>query len=251
MQAHGVWLGILLCTFLVFAGGVVGSTTNFLIGRYLAFETVQFWMQRHRVMRAMDRALAAHGAKMVFLLRLSPPVPFGPCSYLCGVTSVKIADFVAGSVGMLPWVVTCSYIGSALKGVSDVAGAAHGSKAGKHRALSYAIYALGAAATVSVVVLIGRYTKRALEETMHDEEEAAAGGGGTRTEGEEGLDLSDGSSGNGYTEMGAVGDVGGGGGLGGGFGGGGGGGKPPRVPVRLGGQSGESIGGSSGGVDVV
>jgi hypothetical protein len=82
-----------------------------------------------------------------------------------GTTSVKLSDFVLGSTGMLPWVVTCSYLGSALRGVADVAGKG---RRGQSK-WAYALYALGAVGTMGVVAAIGIYTRRAMEEILREE----------------------------------------------------------------------------------
>lgn len=118
-----------------------------------------------------------------------------------GVTSVTLRDFLLGSFGMLPWVCTCAYIGSALKGVSDVAGASRGEAAHKHRALSYTAYALGAAGTLGVVWLISQYTRRAFAEVLR--EDVYVGGGVEGVEGPGGRVHGVGGS-VGYAEMGAV-----------------------------------------------
>jgi len=177
-QAHGVGVGIVLCTFLILAGGVVGSVVSFLIARYLAFETVQRWARRHRLLRALDLSLVENGAKMVFLLRLSPFLPAPPLSYLLGTTSVRLSDFILGSGGMLPWVVTCSYLGSALQGVNDLGGGREGGRAWK-----YVWYGLGAVGTMGIVAGIGVYTRRAMAEILREEpgeggREGGVGGGG-------------------------------------------------------------------------
>lgn len=120
---------------------------------------------------------------------------------------MTLRDFLLGSVGMLPWVCTCAYIGSALKGVSDVAGAAQGEAAHKHRALSYTAYALGAVGTLGVVWLISQYTRRAFAEVLRED----YGGGeqhGGGVEGPRGRVHGRGGEGTGvaagYAEMGAV-----------------------------------------------
>lgn len=163
-QAHGVAVGIVLCTTLILTGGVVGGVVSFLIARYLAFDTVQGWGRRYRLLRALDLSLVENGAKMVFLLRLSPFLPTPPLSYLLGTTSVKLSDFILGSGGMLPWVVTCSYLGSALKGVNDLGGGR-----GRGRAWKYVWYGLGAVATIGIVAGIGVYTRRAMEEVLREQ----------------------------------------------------------------------------------
>ena len=179
-QAHGVGVGIVLCSSLILAGGVVGSVVSFLIARYLAFDTVQRWGRRHRLLRALDLSLVENGAKMVFLLRLSPFLPAPPLSYLLGTTNVRLSDFILGSGGMLPWVVTCSYLGSALQGVNDLGGGRVGGRAWK-----YVWYGLGAVGTMGIVAGIGVYTRRAMEEILREE----PGEGGREGEGGRGEEM--------------------------------------------------------------
>lgn len=97
-------------------------------------------------------------------------------------------------------VCTCAYIGSALKGVKDVAGAARGGAAHQHKALSYTAYALGAAGTMGVVWLISQYTRRAFAEVLREDVEVGTGA----VVGVAGA--------GGYAEMGAAGAGGGSGG---------------------------------------
>ena len=50
---------------------------------------------------------------MVTLMRLSPVVPFSPMTALLALTPVGMVPFVAGeTVGLLPFVVVYSYVGS-------------------------------------------------------------------------------------------------------------------------------------------
>ena len=49
----------------------------------------------------------------IFLLRLSPVVPYAVSNYLCGLGGVPFGPFVAGTaVGTVPWVLLNVYLGS-------------------------------------------------------------------------------------------------------------------------------------------
>jgi uncharacterized membrane protein YdjX (TVP38/TMEM64 family) len=150
----GVWPGVLW----VFLGATVGASAAFLIGRYLARGAVERRAAGDPRFQALDRAIAADGRRIVFLLRLSPAVPFALLNYLLGLTRVRFADFLVASIGMLPGTTLYVYYG---KVAGDVAAAA-GGQATPRGAGYYAVLALGLAATLAVTVLIGRLARRAL-----------------------------------------------------------------------------------------
>ena len=101
---------------------------------------------------------------IVFLLRLSPAVPFTLLNYLLGLTRVRFRDFVIASVGMLPGTLLYVYYG---KLAGDVAAAAGGA-ATPHGTAHYAVLGLGLVATIAVTVLITRLARRALDSATAD-----------------------------------------------------------------------------------
>lgn len=150
----GLWAG----TLWVFLGATLGASAAFLVARYVARGAVERRVAHDARFRAIDRAIAADGRRIVFLLRLSPVFPFTLLNYLLGLTRVRFADFVVASVGMLPGTVLYVYSG---KLAGDVAAAAGG--AGPARGPGYyAVLALGLAATVVVTALVTRTARRAL-----------------------------------------------------------------------------------------
>jgi hypothetical protein len=72
--------------------------------------------------KAIDAAIQDEGWKVVFLLRLSPLIPFNLLNYFLGLTPVRIFPdyFLATFVGMLPGCAMFVYIGSTLGAVADV-----------------------------------------------------------------------------------------------------------------------------------
>ena len=150
----GLWAG----TLWVFVGATLGASAAFLVARYVARGLVERRAARDPRFRAIDRAIAEDGRRIVFLLRLSPAVPFTLLNYLLGLTRVRFADFVVASAGMLPGTLLYVYTG---KLAGDVAAAA-GGRAPARGAGYYAVLALGLAATVAVTVLVTRTARRAL-----------------------------------------------------------------------------------------
>lgn len=92
-----------------------------------------------------------------------------------GASSVSIKDFAVGNLGMLPWVITCSYVGNALKGIQDVS-LRHIPTS--NRVITITCYVVGAVATVGVLYILSVYTRRAFDEVLQSERNSAVVNGG-------------------------------------------------------------------------
>src|SRR5258708_11841583 len=60
---------------------------------------------------AIERAVSARGRRIVFLLRLSPVVPFNFLNYALGLTTISVWDFVLASLGTVPGAFVYAYAG--------------------------------------------------------------------------------------------------------------------------------------------
>ena len=156
----GLWAGTLWSLI----GATLGASAAFLVARYIARGRVEKRVAREPRFAAIDRAIASDGRRIVFLLRLSPAVPFTLLNYLLGLTNVRFADFLVGSVGMLPGTLFYVYSG---KVAGDVAAATGGAGAA-HGTASYALIVLGLIATIAVTVIVTRISRRALNDAVAD-----------------------------------------------------------------------------------
>jgi uncharacterized membrane protein YdjX (TVP38/TMEM64 family) len=166
----GALFGLVKGTAFVLIGATLGATGAFLIARYVARDWVSARVQTDKRFAAIDRAIAEQGRKVVFLLRLSPVIPFNVLNYALGLTQVRLADYVIASLGMLPGTVLYVYTG---KLASVVVGAA-GTAAPPRGAGFYAVLGLGLAATAAVTILVTRVAKRALATATHESPPTAA-----------------------------------------------------------------------------
>lgn len=156
----GLWAG----TLWALLGATVGASAAFLGARYVARDLVQKRMAGEVRFQAIDRAIGTDGRRIVFLLRLSPVMPFTLLNYLLGLTPVRFVDFLIGSIGMLPGTVLYVYWG---KLAGDVAIASTGVRPPRGVGY-YAVLTVGLLATVAVTVLITRLARRALLDTVGD-----------------------------------------------------------------------------------
>ena len=157
--AAGALFGVVKGTLIVLTGATIGAMAAFLVARYVARDWVAKRVQRDPRFAAIDSAIAEQGRKVVFLLRLSPVIPFNVLNYALGLTKVRAMDYLIASVGMIPGTVLYVYTG---KLASMVVGASSGVTPPRGPAF-YTVLGLGLAATAAVTVLITRTARRALD----------------------------------------------------------------------------------------
>jgi uncharacterized membrane protein YdjX (TVP38/TMEM64 family) len=122
---------------------------------------------------AIDEAVGESGFKIVFLLRLSPILPFNLLNFALGLTCVSLREYVLASfLGMLPGTLLYVYLGSLVTRASEIA-AGHAGSAG---AWQKALYAVGLVATIAATVVITRISRRALTRALDQSRAAPAAG---------------------------------------------------------------------------
>lgn len=168
--AAGAMFGLVRGTAYALLGATLGATAAFLVSRYVVRARVERRVRGDRRFAAIDDAVAARGLRIVLLLRLSPVLPFNLLNYALGVTRVRLADYVAGSAGMLPGTLLYVYYG---KLAGDVATAVGGAAPPRGPGY-YAVLLLGLAATVAATVVVTRLARRALRECAPTELTAGA-----------------------------------------------------------------------------
>lgn len=154
IMVGGAVFGIVQGTLLAMLSALVGGTAAFLIGRHVAREQVARRMARNPLLSSIDRVIGEDGMKLVFLLRLSPAVPFVLSNYTLGVTRVRLRDFVLGTFGLVPIVAMYAAFGSAAGTVTPDG----------RPAVSPAIMAAGVVVTVLLGLLLARIVQRAIRE---------------------------------------------------------------------------------------
>jgi uncharacterized membrane protein YdjX (TVP38/TMEM64 family) len=123
----GTWVTIFCClvfgfwpTFpaIVLASNL-GAELAFVLGRTLLRERVHAWLAARPRRAAVERAIGEESFRLVFLMRLTPLVPFSALNYLLGVTPIRFGPYaLATFLGMLPGTLLNCYT---LAGVRDLA----------------------------------------------------------------------------------------------------------------------------------
>ena len=154
IMVGGAVFGVVQGTLLAMVSALVGGTAAFLIGRHFARAQVARRVARHPLLSSIDRVIGEDGMKLVFLLRLSPAVPFVLSNYTLGVTRVRLRDFVLGTFGLVPIVAMYAAFGHAAGTVT----------ADGRPEVSPAIMAAGVIVTVVLGLLLARIVQRAVRE---------------------------------------------------------------------------------------
>ena len=161
--AAGAMFGIWRGSVLVFVGASLGASAVYVLASPIGRSR---WMQRvtrdPRV-ASIRTAVAGEGVRVMFLLRLSPLVPYNILNYALALSGVRYADFLVALLGMIPAIIMYTYYG---KLVGDVAALAAG--VAPPRGLEYyVLLVVGLIAIVVSTTMITRAARRAIEQQKH------------------------------------------------------------------------------------
>jgi len=160
----GVLFGVVRGSVVVSIAATLGATAAFLAGRYLARDWVSRRIEGDARFKAIDRAVAGEGFKIVGLTRLSPVFPFNLLNYAFGLTRVSLRDYVLASwLGMMPGTVMYVYIGSL---AGDLASLGAGGRV--RTPLEWVLYGVGLLAAMAVTFHVTRIARTALRERIEE-----------------------------------------------------------------------------------
>ena len=152
----GLWRG----TLIVFFAALLGAIAVYGLAAPLAHGRIMRRLERDARVAAIRRAVVSDALWVMFLLRLSPLVPYVLLNYALALSGVRFKDFVLASVGMLPAIVMYAYYG---KIVGDVAKLAAG--VSPPRGVEYwTLVGIGLVATIVATSMITRAARRAMEQ---------------------------------------------------------------------------------------
>jgi len=101
----GVWEGTLYTCI----GATIGATLAFLVARTLGREFVDRLLGGK--LKALDQRLRERGFVSLLILRLMPQIPFNIINFVCGLTSIRLRDYVlATAIGIVPGTFVYQYL---------------------------------------------------------------------------------------------------------------------------------------------
>eukprot|EP01110_Echinostelium_bisporum_P007443 TRINITY_DN28263_c0_g1_i1.p1 TRINITY_DN28263_c0_g1~~TRINITY_DN28263_c0_g1_i1.p1 ORF type:complete len:161 (+),score=34.38 TRINITY_DN28263_c0_g1_i1:1-483(+) len=124
---------------------------------------------RNRRFSLVTLAVEKNASLIIFLVRLSPVLPFGVCNYVFGITKVSFYTYwVATTAGLIPCTVAYTYLGSLMRDLTEIY--AEDESADSSNQTLYVSLAL--TFTLVVIGIITAVTKRTLDKTMKEQAEA-------------------------------------------------------------------------------
>ena len=158
--AYGPLWGIAIAS----PASVIGSTCAFLLGRTLLRGWAEARVGASARVRAIDAAVSREGFKIVFLLRLSPIIPFNALNYALSLSKVSVRTYVLASfLGMLPGTAFWVYLGSLAPAAAELSSAGEGGGT-----LRTVLYVGGLAATAAAAFVGARAARRALNAELQE-----------------------------------------------------------------------------------
>jgi uncharacterized membrane protein YdjX (TVP38/TMEM64 family) len=159
-MAAGVVFGLGAGTLYAFVGEVLGGVVAFWLARTVARPRIEARLAQSLRFAALDRAVAREGRRIVFMMRMSPAIPFNVLNYALGLSTIRFFDYLVASVAMLPGALLYVYYG---KLIGDVAALASGAPIPRD-AVYWTATVGGLLATIAVSVVLARVATRALRD---------------------------------------------------------------------------------------
>lgn len=151
----GLWRG----TLIVFVGATLGSSVVYALAAPLARTRVLRWIDRDPRVAATRRAVVRENAAWImFLLRLSPLVPYNLLNYALSLSGVSFRQYLVALTGMFPAIVMYAYYGKVAGDVTRIAAGVSPPRGTEY----YAMMVVGLMATFAATHLIGRAAKKAM-----------------------------------------------------------------------------------------
>lgn len=144
----GFWKGLLA----VWIGGSVGQALAFLLARYLLHDWVENFVTAHWAKwKYIDAVLEKEGWKIVFLLRLSPIIPYNALNIGLATTSMHFAQFaIVSSIGIIPELSVFVYFGT----LADNIGSIISGEAGPAKAYKWVLLVMSVVFVVAGAVFV-------------------------------------------------------------------------------------------------
>eukprot|EP01112_Ceratiomyxa_fruticulosa_P012992 TRINITY_DN3627_c0_g2_i1.p1 TRINITY_DN3627_c0_g2~~TRINITY_DN3627_c0_g2_i1.p1 ORF type:complete len:374 (-),score=55.34 TRINITY_DN3627_c0_g2_i1:48-1169(-) len=167
--AAGFLFGISVGSVVNIIGCDLGACISFFIGRGLGRDWAQQKILTNQKYELIDKAVERNAFLIIFLIRLSPVLPFGICNYLFGITTVSFPLYwAATTLGLIPCTVAYTYLGSLMRNLTDIY-----SENGEQKEQQTYMIIAAVFMTVLGIIVITLVTKRTLDKTMDERKREA------------------------------------------------------------------------------
>jgi len=157
----GAIFGFVGGTIVVVIGATIGATLAFLLARTVMRKRIEAMTAKSAKFRALDRAIAKEGMKIVFLVRLAVVFPFTYINYAFGLTAIPLWRYVfATFIGIIPATAAFVFASSAATSAATTSTST----------VTKIVYIAGGVIAIIVSVLIGRIATKAIRRAGVEDE---------------------------------------------------------------------------------
>jgi uncharacterized membrane protein YdjX (TVP38/TMEM64 family) len=166
----GAIFGVPEATIAISLGSTFAAGVVFLVGRFLARRWVEAKLANSPRFRALDRAVADKGFRIVLLTRLSPAFPYTLLNYAYGLTKIRFRDYLLASwIGMLPGTLMYVSLGRGARGIADLTSVLFTGRASAADLEQALLLLVGLLATVAVTILVTRLARKSLRTALDEQ----------------------------------------------------------------------------------
>lgn len=162
--SSGYLFGLPLGVFVTLVSGTVAAAIGFTLSRTFLRPQIEKLAAGNEQFRRINLAVEKEGLKIIFLLRLSPLLPFAISNYVFGLSSVGFFDFLVGTaLGFAPGTIGYVYMASTARDL-----------VGGETTQPWYIYAVGFAVTALLLKVVTQIAQEAVDEAVAEAEAAEA-----------------------------------------------------------------------------
>ncbi len=154
----GALFGVIGGSIVVLIGATLTATIAFVLARTVLRGRIETIVAKRPKFRAIDRAIAREGPKIVVLVRLAAVFPFLFVNYAFGLTGIRTLPYVLSTfIGILPGTVAFVYLGAA------------GAAAATQNKAKTIFTVIGVIMAFAVSIFVARIANRAVKRAGVDE----------------------------------------------------------------------------------
>jgi uncharacterized membrane protein YdjX (TVP38/TMEM64 family) len=110
----GFWFGLFWGSLWSTLGATLGAVGAFFLARSLLHDWIQNRFKHHPLLVKFNQSTAQNPLSFILTVRFVPISPFTVMNFLFGLTKISVWVYILGTtVGILPWVITYTWVGVA------------------------------------------------------------------------------------------------------------------------------------------